>query len=148
MSGTIGGRFPEQYRKEFCDRHLVPGAVLRLFTPETHPPKIKRFIVLAFDGKAESAAILFINTEIPRSPFIRALQYPIKVSEKSFISHDSFIDCSQLYERDLASLRNAFADDLGIYLSDLPAQDLKAIVLLVQGAKTISPSLKRKYGLV
>ncbi len=93
MSGTIGGRFPEQYRKEFCNCHLVPGSVFRLFAPETNPPKIKRFILLAFNDNAESAAILFINTGIPKSPFIKALQYPIKASEKSFISHDSFIDC-------------------------------------------------------
>jgi len=61
---------------------------------------------------------------------------------------DSFADCSQLYERDVASMRNAFSDDLGIHLGALSAQDLKAIGLLVQGAKTISPSLKRKYGLL
>ena len=148
MSGTIGGRFPEQYRKEFCNRHLVPGAVLRLFAPETHPPKIKRFIVLGFNDRAESAAILFINTEIPRSPFIKSLQFSVKASENPFITHDSFIDCSQLYERDLVSLRNAFANDLGIYLGELSAKDLKAIALVVRRAKTISPNLKRKYGLV
>jgi hypothetical protein len=122
--------------------------VFRLLAPETTPPKIKRFILLAFDEKAESAALLFINTEIPRNPYIKALQYPIKASEKSFISHDSFIDCSHLYERDLAPLRRAFIDDLGIYLGALSTQDLKAMCTLVQNAKTISPRLKRKYGLL
>jgi hypothetical protein len=148
MSGTIGSRFPKQYRKDFCNRHLVPGSVFRLLAPETTPPKIKRFILLAFDQKADSAAILFINTEIPRNPHIKALQYPIKASEKTFISHDSFIDCSQLYERDLAPLRSAFIDDLKIYLGALSTQDLKALSALVQNAKTISPRLKRKYGLL
>lgn len=122
--------------------------MFRLFAPETTPPKIKRFILLAFDEKAESAAILFINTEILRNPYIKALQYPIKASEKPFISHDSFIDCSHLYERDLAPLRRVFIDDLGIYLGALSSQDLKAMSALVQTAKTISPTLKRKYGLL
>ncbi len=148
MSGSIGSRFPKQYRKDFCNRHLVPGSVFRLFAPETTPPKIKRFILLAFDEKAESAAILFINTEILRNPYIKALQYPIKASEKLFISHDSFIDCSHLYERDLSPLRRVFIDDLGIYLRSLSSQDLKAMSALVQTAKTISTALKRKYGLL
>jgi hypothetical protein len=121
---------------------------VRLFAPETNPPKIKRFILLAFDDKAESAAILFINTEIPKNPYIKSLQYPIKASEKSFISHDSFIDCSHLYERNPAPLRTAFIDDPGIYLGASSTQDLKAIRALVQDAKTVSPTVKRKYGLL
>jgi len=148
VSGTIGSRFPEEHRKNFCNRHLIPGSVFRLFAPETTPPKIKRFILLAFDEKAESAAILFINTEIPRNPYIRPLQFPIKACDKSFISHDSFIDCSHLYERNLASFKTAFIDDPGVYLGALSTQDLKAIRALVQNAKTVSPALKRKYGLV
>jgi hypothetical protein len=147
VSGTIGGRFPEQQRKDFCKRHLVPGSVFRLFSPETSPPKIKRFILLAFDVSAESAAILFINSEVPRNPYIGPLQYPIKASEKSFVSHDSFIDCSHLYERNLAPFRKAFIDDPGIYLGALSTQDLKAISAIVENAKTVSPILKRKYGL-
>jgi hypothetical protein len=147
MSGTIGSRFPDQYRKDFRDRHLIPGSVFRLFAPETNPPKIKRFVVLAFDEMAQSAAILFINTERPKNDYLKTLQQPIPAKDNLFLDHDSFIDCSNFYERDLAHLRVVLTKDPGIYLGTLSKDDLMRASATVKRAKTISLALKRKYRL-
>ena len=144
----MGSRFPDQYRKDFCHRHLIPGSVFRLFAPETDPPKIKRFVLLAFDEMAQSAAILFINTERPKNDYLKTLQQAIPAKDNPFLDHDSFIDCSTLYERDLAHLKTVFAKDPGIYLGSLLNDDLEKANATVKKAKTISPAMKRKYRLL
>ncbi len=56
MTSHLGERFPEEFRKKFCQDHLRPGAVLRINSPHTTPPKIKRF-VLAIKDESVSIAL-------------------------------------------------------------------------------------------
>ena len=64
MTSRLGEKFPLQHRKQFCDRHLKKGAILRFNIDFTDPPKIKRLVVLGINRRLGKVAISVINTEI------------------------------------------------------------------------------------
>lgn len=64
MTTPLGESFPEEFRKKFCQDHLIPGAVLRIHSSHTTPPKIKRCVVLAIRDESISIALTYI---IPKS---------------------------------------------------------------------------------
>lgn len=108
MSAVLGERFPPEYREDFFNRHFKTGAVFRLFSEDTDPPKIKRFVIIGINQKLNSAAILFINTESLTNPYLCKLQYFIEKTERTYLDRDSFLDCTHLYERDVEFLKEKY----------------------------------------
>ncbi|PKN63273.1 MAG: hypothetical protein CVU57_20425 [Deltaproteobacteria bacterium HGW-Deltaproteobacteria-15] len=148
MSADLASRFPEKYRKDFCARLLIPGGVFQLFARETHPPKVKRFIVIALSAADKMAAIIFINTAPPGSDYLRSFQLALRANGRPYLDHDSYADCSRLYERRLDELENIFVNDTEIYLGALSEEDLKQATGIVRTARTIPLKVKRRYRLV
>lgn len=43
---SLSDAFPENYRKDFAQRNLKIGSVIRVYVKDTDPPKEKRFILV------------------------------------------------------------------------------------------------------
>ncbi len=147
MTSPLGERFPEEYRKKFCQDHLRPGAVLRIHSPHTTPPKIKRCVVIAIKDESVSIALTYINTKKPSSPYLQLWQWPLTCEGREYLDHDSYLDCAQLYEEDLIKIRRMMIDDTGVYLGRMSEEDFLKVKNLVASAKTIPSKLKKKYDL-
>ena len=147
MTSPLGESFPEEFRKKFCQDHLIPGAVLRIRSSHTTPPKIKRCVVLAIKDESVSIALTYINTKKPSSTYLRQWQWLLTCEEREYLDHDSYLDCAQLYEEDLIKIRRMMIDDTGVYLGRMSNEDFFEAKRRVASAKTIPSKLKKKYGL-
>lgn len=139
----LGDKFPESTREEYSKRALSKGAVLRFFSRDIQNPKIKRLIVI---GIADGATIgkVYINT----GPQSAHNQIKLDASGRDYLDHDSYADCSRIYENDYAGLLTLIRDNPSCYLGQVCAEDLHRIQAELISAKTIPLKQKRRFGLV
>jgi hypothetical protein len=150
MIPFFSGLFPLQARRAYCARHLKKGVVLRFLTQLTHPPKIKRVVVWGFDESLDKIGLSFINTDISniRNTYFQGLQYHLPAKGRDYLDHDSYLDCSKIYETCLEEVRNLLVDDPRRHLGDVSSGDLSAASKLIVRATTIEPKLKKRYGFI
>ena len=148
MSTSLGKSFPEEYRIKFCQEHLIPGAVLRIKSTYTKPQKIKRCVIIALKEETISLALCYVNTNKPSSPYLQKGQFALSSKGRSYLDHDSFLDCAQLYEENLEVIRHMMINDIGIHLGQMSKEDFRKAKNLVVSAKSIPIKLKKKYGLI
>ena len=149
---AIGPLFPRAEREKFADRNLKIGAVLKMFVPETKPPKPKRFIVVGLSTNSILVATIYINTEINPNLFptedLWNLHLELKVSGKEYLEYDSFADCSQIYKKEFNDLRNELIDDPSIHIDQLSQTDIENVQNLIRSARTISIKTKSEFNLL
>ena len=152
MTSRLGEEFPLQHRKQFCDRHLKKEAVLRFNIDFTDLPKIKRLVVLGINRRLGKVAISVINTEINpnvlRTKELRDLQLPLKSHGRPYLDHDSYLDCSRIFERDIESIRNTIITDIDTYLDQMSNIDIRSAEVKIRSARTIPVKLKKRYGFI
>ena len=152
MTPRIGDIFPPNTRAVFSVNAIKPGTVLRTHVDDTTPPKIKLFVVLAVNETQTSVATLYINSDVNPNMFhreeLKNLHLPISSVIYSFLAHDSFIDCSDLREKNLLTLQCIIQNDMDVLLGELSTEDLTSALHTVLHAKTISLKLKKKYGIL
>jgi hypothetical protein len=148
---TLGEQLPEHFKKAFAQERLRAGAVVRRMVPDTRPPKIKRCVIVGISDDLVSVGVVFINSDINFNVLptkeLQELQYLVSATGRDYVEHDSFVDCSQLFEHSYAALLRETQNEPGIILGKVTPADLAAIYSLVKNAKTISPKLKKKYHL-
>ena len=149
---SLGDFFPNELREQNAENNLTIGAVIRRYETSTTPPKIKRSIIIGFDTNSVILAYIFINSEINPNLFptedSKNLHLELKVTDRPYLSHTSFADCSQLHEYSVDSLKALVTSDSSSHLGELSADDLSNILDKIKSAKTISNSKKRKFGLL
>ena len=150
MTARLGDHFPPPYREDFCKRNLIRGAVLRAQTELTVPPKIKLFVVWGLEESLNQIGVSFINREITsiKTPWLQSLQHPLLLNKNPFLTHDSFLDCSRIYEKDLKKVYDLLMEDTGIFLGDISYEDLSTAEQIIQNATTIETKFKKRYGFV
>ena len=88
---VLGDSFPDKKKREYVDRSLVPGMIVRLFCPFTSPPKHKFLLLLSINP----APLFFIINTQPNRFLIRNFQAPqmlMKHTEyAALLCRDSFI---------------------------------------------------------
>jgi hypothetical protein len=144
--------FPDAFRKEFSERVLLErGVVIRTHVTDTHPPKIKFFVVLGATKDKIVFGFLLINSQINphifRDPQIRSWHIPIKAADYGFLSHDSFVDCTQFFEKDCLSLLEKISDSPSIVVGKLSETDFEAVRNAFKSTSTIAANDKRRFGL-
>ena len=145
--GVLGDRFPDRQIQSYVGRCLNPGRVLYLFCGFTTPPKDK-YLVLLCPRVTPRPLLFFINSRIrpyiQRHPDLLNCQVLLEASHYSFLSHDSFIDCSKVIDRfDCSAIRSQLVNDIGRIKGELDRDTKREIIQVVQLARTISPHHKR-----
>lgn len=147
----LGDQFPEEFKKKFAQQNLKIGSVIRAFVQDTNPPKIKRFIIIGISPDKLALGTLYINSEINPTVFhteeLRRLHIKFEVSGRDFLEHESYVDCSKIYEKAFDDIAELLIQDQSNHIGDLADSDLKLIKHTVKGAKTISVRTKKKYSL-
>lgn len=148
---SLGDAFPKEFKEGFVSRNVKVKAVIKAFVTNTNPPKEKRFILIAEKYDKLVFATVFINTEINPNIFkdadTRQLHLPFDDTDREYLDHPSFVDCSQLILRDKAWLEKILAEDNSRLIGEVSEQDFTLIKEAIKAAKTIPISHKRNFGL-
>jgi hypothetical protein len=147
---ALGDLFPEKFRAAFAERNLAVGTVLRTFVPETNPPKVKYFVVLGTTRDKVVFGIVLINSRVNpyifRDPLVRSWHILLKAADYDFLDHDSYVDCTQIFEKDSRLLHGSVRDMPEIVVGNLSRIDLSAIMSAIKAATTIAANDKRRFG--
>ena len=105
---SLSDAFPDEERKRFAESSLVAGAVLKVFAYDTKPPKEKQVIIIAIAESADRVACVYINSKLNERVFpteyLKTLKPKLEKTSRDYLSHDSFVDCSQLTSTLIQSL--------------------------------------------
>lgn len=149
---SVGDLFPDDFKSGFAKRKVVPGSVIKAFVKDTNPPKEKRFIVVAFDKSRVLLASVYINSKINPKIFnsseLQALHIPLKSQGREYLDHDSYVDCSSIYEKETQSIIEIIKSRPAAVIGELSTADFALIKSTLRNAKTISTALKKKFGLI
>lgn len=148
---ALGDLFPEEFRREFSERIVERGTVIRTHVSFTHPPKVKLFVVLGANKERIVFGLLLINSQVNphifRDPIIRSWHIPLKAMDYDFLSHDSFVDCTQLLEKDHATLLESVRETPSIVVGKLTDSDFESVRKAFKATTTIATNDKRRFGL-
>jgi hypothetical protein len=149
MNGNIGDAFPDHIKEEYSERKTKVGSVIKAYLKETK--KEKRFVIISINEKEFVAATVFINTKQNLNVFptqeLQDLLLPISVAGRPYLIHDSFIDCSQLFPREIEELKIILKNNPNAYLGFVSEEDLKEIKIRAKSSRKISIAEKKKFGL-
>lgn len=152
MSASLGDSFPPEVQKEFKARTLKAGAVFRVFLSWTVPPKEKRIVIVGVnEGKALVGHLLLntnLNLNCHNNDELRNLQIYIPCDCCDYLDHDSYLDCSELFEYPLDKLQSEFDKDSEVFLGHLSNNDFTKVIDKVTNARTITPKKKKIFGLI
>jgi hypothetical protein len=145
----LGDSFPEHLRDEFAQLNIKPGTVIRYKVPDTNPPKIKFFILLGADTDNIMVATVFINSDINYNihfnVYLQSLQYKLDVQRNTFLSKDSYVDCTRISERKIENLKKELVSNPEYVIGTIHCEDFNAIRNLVKSSKLIERNLFKKY---
>jgi len=116
----------------------------------TVPPKEKRFVIVAITPDGVSLATVFINTNInPNVNFsqeLKSLHILLSSEGRDYLNHDSFVDCTDLYEETVSVLTQAVKDDATCLLGKMDEEDLSKVHRLIMASPSIKKFKKKRYG--
>ncbi|HOX82232.1 MAG TPA: hypothetical protein PLJ60_05435 [Chryseolinea sp.] len=131
MSPPLGDQFPEEFKKQFASQNLKVGSVLRALVTDTTPPKIKRFIVIGLSADKLALGTIYINTEINPNVFqsaeLKNLHIKLEAAGREYLDHDSFVDCSKIFEKEYDTILKMLAADAGMLMGELKPDDIKML---------------------
>lgn len=141
---TLGDSFPEDKKREYIINNLRPGQIIYLFCDFTNPPKEKYIILVCTEPKL---LFFLINSEI--HPYIKKrvelnhCQVSINQSDHNFLSHDSFIDCTDVKDLRLEDVETQVLADMSRIKGMTNQHVIDDIKAAVKTAKTIIPRYKK-----
>ena len=138
----------EDFNNDFIDQKIQIGSIISIDISGIDHPKWN--IILDITDDKLLVASVFINTEIKyyfiNNPELVELQYEIKSNNIKFLDHDSFIDCSKVFESSYSYYKSTILKSGSVRkIGDLPENDLKNVVKLVRKSKNISVKTKKTF---
>jgi len=148
---SLSDAFPENYRKDFAQRNLKIGSVIRVYVKDTDPPKEKRFILVGQSYDNLLFATIFINSDINPNVFhtqeLKDLNFQLLAMERPYIDHDSYADCSNIQKRNTNWLFDIIGEDPTRVIGEVSESDMTEIRARIKSARTITPAIKKTFGL-
>lgn len=149
---SLADFFPEGMKQDIANFNLAAGNVIKCFTTHTNPPKEKRIVILGENTNGNFVGSVFINSNVNfnviNSQEIKELQYPVKNQGNDYLDHDSFIDCSELFEFERSDLFDLLVKEPERALGKVSDEDLEIVFSLVKSSPMIEPKILKKYKLV
>jgi hypothetical protein len=146
---NLGDLLPYEDREKLAINHLIIGSVFKFHCLVAK--KEKRLILVGFSYDKERLAFVHINTEINpnvfRFPALKAEHLPIELNEvNAFLTHDSFINCSDLIVRNKIEITSLLISAPAAHLGNLIEEDCKKVKQMVSKSKVIRPDRKKEFG--
>lgn len=145
---NLGDFFSEETKKQFAERSIDLGKTLLVEIPNFNLPYKKYWIIVATNEKYMAGVIINteINTNVVWNSDLKKLHLLIKQQEHSFLSYDSYIDCSALQKFPFEDIRQAIIRNPQIVVGNVTEEVLRSIHITITTAKTISVKDKKQFG--
>lgn len=144
--------FPQSFRDDFANRNIQVGSVIRVFVKDTTPPKVEYFIVIGFSDDKILLGTVFINSTINQNVFnteyLKGLNIPLDAQTYDFIDHNSFVDYSDIKERNFVEIKHLVSNDPECSKGVVSEETMRIISTTLANASTISLNRKRKFGIL
>jgi hypothetical protein len=144
---NLSDQFTPQQRREFAERNLQAGSIIKCFVGSLKKPKTKRVLIIGINKQTSTVGTLIFNTEKPKIRNIQAYQVHYNASSRDYLEWDSYLDCSEIHEFSEEDLLNILTKDPGKLLGNMDEKDLDIAKDIVANAKTIPNKLVRRYHL-
>lgn len=150
MPPSLGNQFPDEFKKEYAKRCLQQRAVLRCHVEFTNQPKIKRVIVLGREQDDIGTVVINseINANIHHNQFLQNCHIKIDAQSYSFISNESFIDCTEIQEMSYSDLKERINDKTQIFMGNVPNDLMQQIKHQLENKGLITPNMLKKYDII
>jgi len=120
---------------------IQAGAILLLNCPFAQPKPKDKFVVVAHVCDYPLLIVInsAINDYIKSRPYLKSCQVPILASDYTFLSRDSFADCSEVKSSmSRASIAKQISDDPSRFKGTLSRKTRSEIANAISGAPTVS----------
>lgn len=105
-----------------------------------------KFFVVIGENADEIVGSFFINSNIRNflmtKPKLLALQVGLGYEEYPFLTHNSFLDCSQIIRISKRDLSSDLASGIASYRGKLRTEDMNTVLDLVRNSEVFSPAEK------
>jgi len=143
---VLGDHFPEPEKLNWIQQRLTPWSVIYVPVHFSNPPPKEKFLVIA---RVHTDTLALVINSVP-PPFIRrranllACQVPIKCSSHTFLSHDSYIDCTESILLKTHEIEEQILGDIRRMKGEI-AQDMRQHVIdAVKKSPKMPRDLKRE----
>lgn len=143
---SLGDFFPEEIKKGFAERNIDLGNAILIKIPE-FTVNYDKFIVVVSTckGKVELAYVVINSDPIP-NPHLKALNVEIDKDNHSFLTKNSYVDCSKIREFPIEHVVNFLSKNPERAVGNVTDDILKKIHITLTTARTIDSITKKKYG--
>lgn len=140
---TLGDFFPSEDKKQRLLENLKTGCVLYLF--RTFFPRNKdKYLVIVCE---ETLLAFIINSKIPniaiKDPRLAPTQVLIEASTHSFLDHDSYINCNEVFKLSLEDIEKQILPDMNRIKDPVTIKVIQAIKTAVAVAPALAPKDKK-----
>jgi len=150
MNPPLGDYFPKESKIAFLENNLTLGAVFKILSEITNPPKEKFVVIIGVDNDKAVVGHLFINSKInikiAFSPELRSMHLSLSQDQYSFLKHDSYLDCSNIQEIDKNMFERIINNNLSAYQGALNQPNIDVMKYMITKASTIPLKIKKRYG--
>lgn len=148
----LGEYFSKKEKKALLlPEGIIVGTVIRAFVHFTNPPKEKRFIVVGFHEDKINLSSVLINSEINLNVnYTQELAYEhlfFKQIEREYLSHDSYIDCSEIHSIDISDINKKIDENPSIIIGQVSKSDLDRIMKQIIDSEVVKGKIKRRCGI-
>jgi len=143
---VLGNHFPEAEKLDWIRQHLTPWSVIYVPVHFSNLPPKEKFLIIA---RVHTETLAFVINSTP-APFIQkrtnllACQVPIQCSSHTFLSHDSYIDCTEPILLKTHEIEERILSDIRRVKGEI-AQDVRQHVIdAVKRSPTVTRNLMRE----
>lgn len=141
----LGDRFPPDRKRQYIRDSLVPGRILHLHCAFTALPKHKFVVVVS---TTPEILLLLINSEtsqwLNERPDLRDCQVTIHHADHSYLSYDSYLDCTQAKRQQREGIERQLMENLDNVKDVLTSEEREAVLYAVQTCRTLSAREKQR----
>jgi len=142
---SVWSRLPREKRRLILDKQLKSGQILHLYCSFTNPPKNKFLLLLGSNSPNFSFFVInsAINNFILHNNHLLECQVLIDKRNHPFLDHDSYLDCSKIYQIAIDSVKDQLVADSNPIKMSIRADIKRSILDAVRKSKTLTPKEKK-----
>lgn len=143
---SLGDLFPSDKKREFAERNIDLGNAILIHIPEFTVTYEKYIVIVSTCGNNVELAYVVINSDPISNPYLKALNVEIDKDNHSFLTKDSYVDCSKIREFPINHVVDFLINFPERAVGNVSDEILKKIHITLTTAKTIDVLIKKKYG--
>lgn len=120
--------------------------VIRNHVDTINNPKEKRVVLLGHSKQDNKVGFILINSRLQK--FNQKSQIFIEYSNRNYLDHDCYFDCSHIFEFDYQVIYNSIMNSKAKHIGEISEEDYQIILTYLRESKLIDKSTLKKYKII